>query len=40
MFDEMVAAEIAIADAPRPDEILIALCLGVAGRPLHRVVKI
>ena len=39
-FDDMDSAEIAIADAPRPDEILIALCLGIAGRPLHRVDKV
>lgn len=38
-FDDMDSAEIAIADAPRPDEMLIALCLGIAGRPLHRVGK-
>ena len=38
-FDDMDSAEIAIPDAPRPDEILIALCLGVGGRPLHRIGK-
>lgn len=36
-FDDMDSAEITIPDAPRPDEILIALCLGVGGRPLHRI---
>lgn len=36
-FDDMDAAEIAISDAPHPDEILIALCLGIGGRPLHRI---
>lgn len=38
-FDDMDAAEIAIADAPRPDEILVALVLAIGGRPLHRVKK-
>jgi Amino acid synthesis len=36
-FDEMDAAEIAIPDAPRPDEILVCLALATGGRPLHRV---
>ena len=36
-FDHMDAMEIAVADAPQPDEIVIALCLGIGGRPLHRV---
>ncbi len=35
-FDRMDAAEISIADAPRPDEILVALALAIGGRPLHR----
>jgi hypothetical protein len=39
VFDDMDAAEISIADAPRPNEIMIALCLGVGGRPLHRIGK-
>lgn len=38
-FDHMDSAEIAVADAPRADEILIALCLGIGGRPLHRIGK-
>lgn len=38
-FDDMDSAEIVVADAPRPDEILLALCLGVGGRPLHRIGK-
>lgn len=38
-FDDMDGAEIAIADAPRPDEMLIALVLAIGGRPLHRVRK-
>ena len=36
-FDHMDAAEITIPDAPRDDEILVALALGIGGRPLHRV---
>lgn len=36
-FDDMDAAEITIPDAPRPDEILVALVLGIGGRPLHRI---
>ncbi len=35
-FDHMDAAEITVADAPRPDEMLIAVCLGIGGRPLKR----
>ena len=38
-FDHMDAAEIAVPDAPRPDEILVCLVLGVGGRPLARVGK-
>lgn len=38
-FDDMDAAEIAIGDAPRADEMLIALVLATGGRPLHRVGK-
>jgi hypothetical protein len=36
-FDDMDAAEITVPDAPRPDEVLVALVLGIGGRPLHRV---
>jgi hypothetical protein len=36
-FDEMDSAEITVPDAPRSDEILVCLALGVGGRPLHRV---
>jgi len=36
-FDEMDAAELTVPDAPRPDEILVCVVLGVGGRPLHRV---
>jgi hypothetical protein len=35
-FDDMDAAEITVPDAPRPDEVLVALVLGIGGRPLHR----
>ncbi len=38
-FDDMDGAEIAIADAPHPDEMLVALVLAIGGRPLHRVRK-
>ena len=33
-FDFMDATEISISDAPKADEILIAVCLGIGGRPL------
>ena len=36
-FDHMDAAEITIPDAPQSDEILIAVCLGIGGRPLKRI---
>ena len=36
-FDFMDAVEITISDAPQSDEILIAVCLGIGGRPLKRV---
>jgi len=36
-FDDMDAAEIHIADAPHPDEVVVALVLAIGGRPLHRV---
>lgn len=38
-FDHMDSIEIAIADAPKADEIVIAVCLGIGGRPLHRIGK-
>ena len=38
-FDEMSAAEIAIPDAPRDDEIVVVLALATGGRPLARVKK-
>ena len=36
-FDFMDAVEITIPDAPQSDEILIAVCLGIGGRPLKRI---
>lgn len=36
-FDDMDAAEIAIPDAPRADEAVVILAVGVGGRPLHRI---
>lgn len=39
VFDDMDAVSIAIPDAPRPDEIMIALALSVGGRPGARVKK-
>ena len=38
-FDHMDAAEIAIADAPKSDEMVIAVALAIGGRPLHRTRK-
>jgi hypothetical protein len=38
-FDEMDAIAISIDDAPRPDEVVVVLALGVGGRPLHRIRK-
>jgi Amino acid synthesis len=39
VFDDMDAIDVAIADAPRPDEIVIALALSAGGRPNARVKK-
>ena len=39
VFDDMDAVDVAIADAPRPDEIVIALALSAGGRPNARVRK-
>lgn len=36
-FDHMDATEIAIPDAPRADEAVVILALGIGGRPLHRI---
>lgn len=38
-FDEMDAAEIAIGDAPRPDEVVVCLVLASGGRPHARTRK-
>jgi hypothetical protein len=38
-FDEMDAIAISVDDAPRPNEVVAVLALGVGGRPLHRIVK-
>ncbi|NNE62925.1 MAG: amino acid synthesis family protein [Gammaproteobacteria bacterium] len=38
-FDHMDAAEITIADAPKNDEMVIAVALATGGRPLHRTKK-
>lgn len=38
-FDHMDAVDFAIPDSPRPSELLIALVLGVGGRPHARVRK-
>jgi hypothetical protein len=38
-FDEMDAAEISVQGAPRADEILVCLALGVGGRPHARTKK-
>jgi len=39
VFDDMDAIDIAIADAPRPDEMVIGLALSAGGRPNARVRK-
>ena len=39
VFDDMDAVDVVIPDAPRPDEIVIALALGAGGRPNARVRK-
>lgn len=36
-FDEMDAIAVAVDDAPRPDEIVVVLALGVGGRPHARI---
>lgn len=40
VFDDMDAASFAIDDAPRPDEIVVALCYATGGRPAHRTQKV
>jgi hypothetical protein len=37
VFDDMDAIAISVDDAPRPDEILAVLALGIGGRPHHRI---
>jgi hypothetical protein len=39
VFDDMDAIAITVDDAPRPDEIVAVLALGIGGRPLHRIGK-
>ncbi|GJE60465.1 amino acid synthesis family protein [Methylobacterium trifolii] len=38
-FDHMDSIEITIGDAPHADEIVVVVCLGIGGRPLHRIGK-
>lgn len=38
-FDDMDAIDVTLPDAPRPDEIVIALALSAGGRPNARVRK-
>ena len=35
-FDHMDSMELSIPDAPRPNEIVVAVVLGIGGRPLSR----
>lgn len=39
VFDDMDAAEVALSDAPRADEVVIVLVLSTGGRPHARVRK-
>ncbi|CAB4857416.1 MAG: amino acid synthesis family protein [Actinobacteria bacterium] len=39
VFDDMDAIDLSIVDAPRPDEMVIALVLSAGGRPNARVQK-
>ncbi len=39
VFDDMDAVDVALPDAPRPDELVIALALSAGGRPNARVRK-
>ena len=36
VFDDMDAMEISIPDAPKADEIVVAVVLAIGGRPLAR----
>jgi hypothetical protein len=38
-FDELDSITVAVADAPRPNEILVVMAIGTAGRPNPRVGK-
>ena len=38
-FDELDSFTLALADAPRPNEILVVMAIGTAGRPNPRVGK-
>jgi hypothetical protein len=38
-FDELDAITVAVGDAPRPNEILVVMAIGTAGRPNARVGK-
>lgn len=40
VFDDMDAVTVSIDDAPRPDEIVVALSYATGGRPGHRIVKV
>jgi hypothetical protein len=37
VFSHFDAMEVSVADAPRPDEIVVVLAITDAGRPMHRV---
>lgn len=39
VFDDMDAVEVRLPDAPRPDELVVALALSAGGRPNARVRK-
>jgi hypothetical protein len=39
VFDDMDAISISVDDAPRANEIVAVLALGIGGRPLHRIGK-
>ena len=39
VFDDMDAVDVSLPDAPRPDEMVIALALSAGGRPNARVRK-
>ncbi len=38
-FDHMDASEISIPDAPKNNEMVVAIALAIGGRPLHRTKK-